>query len=380
MLRVAMPRSSVDWLGSAEDVGDDAWGITPNRGQFSRAWLAHNQRDMLKSAAYLVIRDGGRPVSLTPFFEVDRDSFRYFAPRPILAGYLREAAAPELADLVERTLDPGALVAQVPAAFASPLRGTPTARIATVAAAAEAEARRRGLSVVALLYLDESDTEAMTALQDCGYRLTALDGSMRIEIDPAWRELGGYFAGQHRASALRRERRRFLDRGYTVEWHATLDDPVIARMAPLAFELHQRKGNPFTEQDIREYYAALPNALVDLSPLVVTANRDGTTEAYALLLRDRDRLWAESVGFGETSAFLYFNILFYEPVAYAITHGLREIDLGLASDAKRHRANRCARMTGAFRFLDDALRDAWGEIAAVLARRYDQLSDTGASR
>jgi hypothetical protein len=366
----------LEWRSSARAVEDAAFALAPAHWMLTRSWWELNERDLLKRTDYLIAWDSARPAALTPFVEVDEHSVFFYSPCTQLLIYLRDATAPALAGQASRQLGPRTLVGLVPNSDVSPLSATPLAYLPAVVAEAEAEARRRGIGAVAFHHLGDEDTAATKLLEELGYLTTPFDGTYGIAIDAAWRDLDDYIAGQRRRTEIRKERKRFVDRGYHVHWHAGLDDALVARIAPLNQALHERKGNHFTLDQVRDYFVRLPR---ESMPLIAMASHEQHDAAFLLaFVEPGGRLRAHEIGFFRGDDFLYFNILFYEPVVYAIAHGFAYLELGLqASDAKRVRANRFRRTHLALRTFEGELDRLWPEIRAALTARCDQLALTG---
>jgi CelD/BcsL family acetyltransferase involved in cellulose biosynthesis len=367
----------VQWLHRADDIDDATWLLAAGHSRFSKAWMRLNEHDLLKSAEYIVLREGGQPLAFTPCFEIDRDTLLYYSPRLLLASYLREAEQPALAETVEGVVGPDALVCLVPGTNVSPLVATPPDLLGPVAAAALARARARGLAALAFLYLDDGDARALAILEGLGFSSAVIDAAPEIAIDPAWHGTADYLTSLRRRSTVRTERRRFLQAGFTVEWHDRISGPLAERITDLNHALHRRKGNhTLTREAIHHYFISIAP---ELHPLVVTAMRGGVIEAFALWCRDREHMWAIETGFQSSAEFQYFNLMFYEAVDYAIAQGVRRIDFGLGtSEAKRVRVNRVRRLYGAFQFFRDPLRPSWNAIAEALARRHARFADVGA--
>ncbi|WP_433389470.1 GNAT family N-acetyltransferase [Micromonospora sp. KLBMP9576] len=209
----------------------------------------------------------------------------------------------------------------------------PPARAATVAAAlvdeARAMARAEGSGHVLLPYLD--GTQAGW-LDSHGYRALAADTRAKAVLPILWDSFDEYVSwlpSQGLRTSVRRERREFLDAGLVVREERMTE--VVGRIAPLLVQTERRHGNDLDVQQVEFHYTLLAMGLrEDFTALVAYA--DGEPVACSLLLACGNRWILKAWGCDYATAggsFLYFNLLFYEPVGRAASRGIESIDYGL---------------------------------------------------
>lgn len=372
---MSVPKAS--WVGAAERIEPRFWPSASGAVVFSPSWWTLNERTLKTDPLYLLLEEGGAPCALVPFMAVDDKSFEVYVPPKLLTMMLQDGPDPGAAAALA-SLPAQALVCTIPNGYESPLQAAPVAMLHHVAEEAEAEAARRGLSTVAFLFLGDSDGDALALLAERGYHTTVLDAAGVIDVDPAWRDLDGYFRAMRRGKELRRERRRFENAGYHVEWHREPPAHVLAAAARLEADLLQSKGHDFSVDELRSWYEEIPRRL-GAKAVFITASRAGSIDAFVMCLDEGKRLVAMTTGFVRRDL-LYFNIAYYEPVRYALEHGIPELEIGLAAgDAKRARGARGRRVFGAFRFVDTDVAASWPRIKHALERGYEAAWEAQAS-
>ena len=133
-------------------------------------------------------------------------------------------------------------------------------------------------------------------------------------------------------------RRRFDDSGIDVREHRMSE--VVRKLAPMLAQTELRRQPPRSRAKIEFHYALLGMLLgKDFTALV--AYRDGRPVACSLLLACGSRWISKAWGCDYAATgedFLYFNLLFYEPIVRAIEQGIEAIDYGLGGlEAKTQR-------------------------------------------
>jgi uncharacterized protein len=131
-----------------------------------------------------------------------------------------------------------------------------------------------------------------------------------------------------RRAGVRREERRFTEAGLTVE-RRTLAE-AWRECAPLLARLQSKyggSGDPDTWSAVLESMSRnLPGSVVFL------ARFDGRATGFSLAYPFAGTLAVRAAGFDHAAApaqaAQYFNLVLYQPVRYAVEHGLRAVHLG----------------------------------------------------
>ena len=119
--------------------------------------------------------------------------------------------------------------------------------------------------------------------------------------------------------------------------YALLEE-CYAECVPLSAALQSRHGAMDSVPVIESRLAAQAAAMGE-SAICILCRLRGDLVGFALLYRWRHELYARIVGFDyerlPPDSRVYFTIMFYEPIRYAITNGIKVIDYGLETgDAK----------------------------------------------
>jgi predicted N-acyltransferase len=212
---------------------------------------------------------------------------------------------------------------------------------------------RRGAATAAILYLPEgSEPHLEAALVARGYAPTVLGGECSLDVP--WPDFDAYLAHfrSRRRQSLRLDIRRFAEAGCTVEMGGVelLDDGL----APLQAATQTRYGHRMDPARTARWYARIRAELAPYARVCV-ARRGAEVLGFGLFYEAGGELYARAVGFdyprlnGERS---YFNVVFYEPIRYAIAAGLGRIHYGIeAYEAKLERGCDVRTVRGWFRFL-----------------------------
>ncbi len=222
---------------------------------------------------------------------------------------------------------------------------------AALARAASALADEDG-SVLTFAYL--ADAEVVEELAGAlGAREHAVVGADTV-LDVEWTDFEGYLAGRSRGrrGTIRRERRQYLGSGLTTGVHESTS-VLGERTALLQVHLAGKYGVRASVESVLEDYRDLA-ATLDDDVLVFTADRDGVAVGVCVCLRDGDTLHIRSVGFDYSSVggdFVYFNLMFYEPLLWGLDNGVRRFRFGNgAYRAKRLRGCRVEPLHGVVRW------------------------------
>ncbi|HEX6344836.1 GNAT family N-acetyltransferase [Umezawaea sp.] len=208
------------------------------------------------------------------------------------------------------------------------LGGVETEVRAALAAAASALADADG-SVLTFAYLPDGAVVEEIA-EALGTREHAVVGADTV-LDVEWTDFEGYLARRPRGrrGSIRRERGQYLASGLTTAVHEST--AVLGeRTALLQVRLADKYGVAASVESVLEDYRDLASTLDD-DVLVFTADRDGTAVGVCVCLRDGDTLHIRSVGFDYSAigdAFVYFNLMFYEPLLWGLDAGVRRFRFG----------------------------------------------------
>jgi hypothetical protein len=222
---------------------------------------------------------------------------------------------------------------------------TTTAELAGLVAAAEDLARAGGARSVAFPYVDARDSRLREVLAGRGYLSHGSGSYSWLPVPagglPAW--LGTVSA--HRQRRIRAERRRLAAAGIEVRIEP-LTAAAIPRLATLEAALFGKYGIPGWSAARSE--AVLWQVLDALGPdaQLSVARGDGQVRGFGLLLRDRDQWHAHRAGFDypyqrRHRLPVYFEVIYYHPVAAAPAEGIRTIHYGIGSEAVK-RSRGCA--------------------------------------
>ena len=371
------------------------WGSAP--------WLRCAQQLPRHRFVFLAVEDRrGRPVGLLPCQLVADESTPDFYNVPVMLGRggvfgdadsltpdERDELAAERRALMPEALYPS-LVAAAPNSYC-PLAVDPALgderRRAVVSAAVQLFCRVRSLlecrSSAFLFAYREADPSLFGALaRECagaGFENATLGADCVLPV--AWPTFDDYLATfrSPRRVAIKRERRGFLEEGLTlnvVRGHDALSDEFV----PLQVSLVGKYGGHVDVAFLGATYAALRRRLGE-EPIAFRAEKDGRLVGFILFFEHADALYARATGFDHEAlgrhSFCYFNTLFYAPLEWAMSHGIRRIHYGFATyDAKMRRGCKLVVAEGHFSFSGPAAEPAtWVTRLLSLSerRRLDAL-------
>jgi hypothetical protein len=192
----------------------------------------------------------------------------------------------------------------------------------------------------AILYLySESDPHTIWPLvgrcEMAGYQPVTLGADCVLEVK--WSTLEEYVASfrSSRGIAIRRERRDFMASGLVVRQHrgpAAIDIDQFVDMQESLLRKYgaQAVDRPRLAATWRALRASLGDELV-----IFTAERDGQVIGFILFCEYENALYARATGFRHTDLgktdFCYFNLLYYEPLRWAMERGIKRIHYGFAA-------------------------------------------------
>jgi len=221
---------------------------------------------------------------------------------------------------------------------------TPAERTEAIAALldeAERLAGSVGARAMAFMFVDEGSW-LLAELAGRGYLSFRHATAGVMDID--FTSFDGYLErfSAHRRQRIRSERRAFAAAGVTFHRRAMPD--VIDEITPLAMALEWRYGpTDDSVADARRGHQVISDALGDRA-VVLTAEEGGKIRGFVLALHWQDAMVLRSAGFDydyQGRLPLYYGVVFYQAVDYALAAGVRQIYYSIeASEAKRSRGCR----------------------------------------
>lgn len=357
------------WLGLIERVG----GVRPSyllaTGDLGGGGPSTGSPGGDRALAGLAVHDLGPEAPPWPFYRLDL----------LLPHLLRKAAGPggevraDLAEVAARTLPMALCGGRQPAHQRLLVRPGLDPRVADEAAGAVFDAAMdlaagRDLRTVSFLYVDAGDRRLRGLLERGGFE--TFPSATAAVMPIPWDDFSGYLAsfGGHRRRRIESERRRLAAAGITFHDRA-VEDPLIPELAALEVEHEAKYGVLDTvEQASRGY--RLVNDVLGGSLRALTAEAGGRVRAFVVVVRWRDELYLRQAGFDygfQGRLPLYFGLVFYHVVQYAIAHGFRTVYYSIESErAKASRGCRMVPQIGYVRALDPALAPGLAALAAHL--------------
>jgi predicted N-acyltransferase len=243
---------------------------------------------------------------------------------------------------------------------------------------AEVAARAGEAGSAGFLYLDRPDAEAVSRRLDRPHALLLSGGGARLRV--AWPDWESYLASlpSARRITFRRERRGFVEAGLTVRVEKLPGRE--GELAPLLASLRRKHGVwGSTVEACAAYLRACAAGELGPRSVVFLCELGGRTVGFCLAYVFRDTLFVRSAGFDYPCCpgrWEYFNVTFYEPIAYAATHGLAWIDYGTeALRAKRLRGSTLRTLWSVVLPPAGTPRSWWRAIEHRNARRLDALRE-----
>lgn len=334
------------------------WDEMLGRGDWylSTAWLGVLERRVPARASYLFVGGGSArtPLAGTPLYLFGDDSPpEFYRVDDVVRRAARDGGAESstrgdaLADVATELLPAATFGGRHmgrnrllvhPRLAPAPRR----AALETLLAGAERIAHERRASSLVALYVAEDDTELRAVLGEAGYR--AFPSAQAAVLDVRWNSFDEYLGSlsRKRREAVRRERRRLEQAGVTFEV-VDLDPRLRAEMAPLELNLMRRYGLDADVDVLLDDYRTLEQ-LLGATARVFVARRGGRLAGFLIGLRADDELYLRQLGFDyelQDDLPLYFGLVFYAVVEYALAEGVSRIDYAVESaEAKRSRGCR----------------------------------------
>lgn len=181
-----------------------------------------------------------------------------------------------------------------------------------------------------------------------------------------------------RRKNIRQERRRVRDAGVTLRW---LEAQAIARKDWEFFHRCYRNtyrahaSSPYLNL---EFFLRLAQSLPECLALVM-AEQQGSPVACALFLRDESRLYGRYWGCVRHVPLLHFECCYYQPIEYAIAHGISAFEGGAQGEHKLFRGLLPVEMPSAHWLAHPAfaraIEDFLAREGAGIARYVDELCE-----
>ncbi|HEY1352180.1 MAG TPA: GNAT family N-acetyltransferase [Ktedonobacteraceae bacterium] len=172
-------------------------------------------------------------------------------------------------------------------------------------------------------------------------------GSWLAHLEIRWPDFAGYLAALsgHQRRIVRWERRK-VAAGLTLET-VPLCEEMVPQLEALKLNLERKyHGETTALPPLAQSVLALAARERPGEPLVTLARKAAEIVGFALAYRYHDELYCEQPGFDYiliAGSHLYFEIAFYQPIDYAITHRMRRLHYGPEAARLRHRAARDVR-------------------------------------
>jgi hypothetical protein len=181
-----------------------------------------------------------------------------------------------------------------------------------------------------------------------------------------------------RRKNIRQERRRVREAGVTLRW---LEAQAIARKDWEFFHRCYRNtyrahaSSPYLNL---EFFLRLAQSLPECLALVMAEQR-GSPVACALFLRDKSRLYGRYWGCVRHVPLLHFECCYYQPIDYAIAHGISAFEGGAQGEHKLFRGLLPVEMPSAHWLAHPAfaraIEDFLAREGAGIARYVDELCE-----
>jgi hypothetical protein len=209
--------------------------------------------------------------------------------------------------------------------------------------AAQLDARTAGF-----MFVDEPDVRLTTALTDHGYH-RFVHGQSSV-LDVVGTTLDDYLAqrSKKRRWSIRKEIRQLAEAGVSYRVRP-LDEDTIAQITPLEIALEARYGVDDDIESAARNHRVVSRHLGD-QIRTMAAEADGRVRGFLNFVHWRDDITIRQAGFDyafQGSLPLYFGVLFYAMVPFAMEVGARHIHYSVESEtAKRSRGCRTVQQLG----------------------------------
>jgi len=220
----------------------------------------------------------------------------------------------------------------------------------------ETLAREVKIRSITWLYVPHDDALLRDVLRERGYAEfgpTLHASAYRV----TGRTFDDYLSGfrQHRRARIRWERRKIASSDVELGVEALTPD-LIEEMLPLEAQLFGKYGHESYPADTMRRQQRLVLSRFGRSIQVMTARAAGALRGYTAFIRMNHTLYSRDGGFDyawQGRLPLYFELLFYSPIEFAMRSGIREINYSYGSEqTKASRGCDVARRVGYVKALD----------------------------
>lgn len=199
---------------------------------------------------------------------------------------------------------------------------------ATVAELATREVTASGCGSAAMMYLGTDDARRMAAL--IPGTVPVLTG-FRSELPITFDSFDGYLAGlaRKRRKNIRRDLKRFTDTGCRIE--ITALEPYVDQLAPLLGNVQRHHGVDIPDELHAGYLRGCARGELADQAVVFQCFEGDRLIGFSLAFAHHGRLTIRVVGMDyerTTDTGAHFSLLCYDPIRYAVTHGVETIDFG----------------------------------------------------
>jgi hypothetical protein len=202
----------------------------------------------------------------------------------------------------------------------------------------EGVADRKGAASMAFLYVDGGNTDLRAELTRRGF--TSAPAPARAIMTIGWDDFEGYLHSlrKKRRSSVRAEERQLAQAGVRFELGelTAADVPVFAR---LSFATGSKHEAEIIEAEMARWLAALQRS--GFPVMILRATLAGALCAFLVLVEWRGVLYLQHIGIDyelKQKLPVYFALVYYEPIRYAIRSGIRRVEFSIGSeDIKRSR-------------------------------------------
>jgi predicted N-acyltransferase len=210
-----------------------------------------------------------------------------------------------------------------------------------------------GARALSFMFVDEDD-RLLSDLSERDYLAFLHAKAAVMDIDFAtFDEYLGRFSA-HRRRRIRKELRSFAEAGVVFSQHPLGE--VVEEITPLGMALEARYGAEDTVAAAQRGHQIVSGAL-GRRAVALTAEQGGKIRAFVVTMRWDDALILRSAGFDydfKGKLPLYYGLIFYHVVEYALASGVRKVSYSIEStEAKRSRGCRIINEYGMVRGLDD---------------------------
>ncbi|MGW5375729.1 GNAT family N-acetyltransferase [Nocardia sp. NPDC003999] len=202
-------------------------------------------------------------------------------------------------------------------------------------AEANSVARQWGLDGVVLPYVPAEHVGAWAELEPYSSAVAADEAVISLPCGDEEDYLA--MLTVNRARSVRREQREFDAAGYRIT-RVPADPASASALAPMLAEVERKYGGNGSLGGLTKVVAHSLAACANSGHVLLSHDPAGNLSMCALMYRFGDSLYARFVGRrpdSESGPFEYFNVLFYEPIRWALKEGIDRYFLGQGSIAAK---------------------------------------------